>query len=238
MATAEEIMKRANSFRPVASRGVLLLTTPTCQRGVLVLLGVLLVGGCWRGAPPAAPLPLMISLSLPEASPRDMDAVACGPLCESLARVVGVQGITCVSREGQATVYVEARPGVVSDFVFLTSIHDAVGRMMPRWPAKMTVASPQQVPAVPDLSDLPIREVPRLRVQVDREQAARYGVTVVEVEKLAAAHRDASPEELGKLPITLASGEQVPLSAVARLEMVAEPDCVVRRSGVASGSTK
>ena len=98
--------------------------------------------------------------------------------------------------------------------------------------------------------------IPQINISVDREQAARYGINVSDVQnviqtgvgqapvstvyvgervynltvRFAAASRD-SPEALGNLPIHTASGMQVPLSQVAEVRVQSGESTITRENG-------
>jgi Cu/Ag efflux pump CusA len=114
----------------------------------------------------------------------------------------------------------------------------------------------RKIPGAADVSMETLEGLPQLQITLDRERAARYGLhaqdvmdaieaafagkvatTVVQgnqkVEvalRFAPAYRDA-PEAIGRLLLPTASGGRVPLSQVARIEVVEGPVRINRENG-------
>lgn len=113
------------------------------------------------------------------------------------------------------------------------------------------------VPGSANVYPEPVASGQYLNIRVDREAAARYGLTVGDVEqtieyaigetpvtrtiegrerypvrvRLASAHRE-HPDQLARTPILTAAGMQVPLGAVATLEPARGPSMIAAENGL------
>jgi heavy metal efflux system protein len=111
------------------------------------------------------------------------------------------------------------------------------------------------IPGAADVAAEPLTGQPMLQIRVDREQVARYGIPakavldvvesigakplgeVVEGQlrfplaaRLADPYRQ-SPEAIGSLLISTASGERIPLARLAKIEQVSGPSTITREWG-------
>jgi len=110
----------------------------------------------------------------------------------------------------------------------------------------------ETIPGASDVVTEQLTGQPMLRVDVDRDAVARYGIAAADVlavvESLGTRHAGelqtgdrrfpitikiadryrASPEAMGRILVTSATGERIPLARLARIEMVETPSVINR----------
>jgi multidrug efflux pump subunit AcrB len=140
-----------------------------------------LFAGCGRfsyGPPPE----VQITIDYPGADPVAVEDKVCTPIFQQLMGIEGDAKITCVSRAGQADIYVQAKRHIDPDIFFIL-VMNRTSLAKPVLPDKIKISGVQKVssPTIP--SEAEIKEVDSLDVDVDRDKARQLGLSVEDVIK-------------------------------------------------------
>jgi len=203
-------------------------------RTAVLLSTVIFFAGCRRSESPAAPPIVRVVVRMPGAPPRDLDALVSSAFQPALHMVYGVDATMCLSWEEDAEIFIRGKPGIAAA-EFADAIKARLEEVKTRLPPDTTVQWAGPVAEFPDVSTLPIRQVPCIQAKVNREKAGWLGVSENAVHQAVRSHKGESMESLGKVMLVGAGGREVPLREVADLSMGEEPNCVVRQSPSTGG---
>ena len=208
--------------------------------GVVVVAAwlALVAPGCSsqnRPSPVAkGPVVAKVVVSLPGFSPEEVDETVCSFFLGKAPAVALANRITCISREGSFEAYAEADPDVDT-----SALERQVLAALPRADLPEAASSPVVSFIKTGVPKPTPKLLPEIKIAFNHEKLAALGISAQEANEQVAKALSGSGqagdddsadrlEALKTLRIKNATGQPVPLTGVATLELAAKPDCIVR----------